>query len=282
MAAPLEMSPAGAEAIPETVTSGLSPQRIEGRSLGQIAWLQPDFVTRDGQVLLAIQALVVETPSSRIVIDTCVGNDRKGRGLPNWNDLQTSFLKDFAKAGFGRETIDIVFCTHMHPDHIGWNTMLQKGAWVPTFPKARYLVGRKEFEYWSSLRGIEQVEVVYKDSIEPIIRADLLEQIDLPFSLCPEISLVPTPGHTPGHASVQIKSAGESAMISGDFIHHPLQMAVPDISQRADSDPVVAVVTRRWQLGQLVDTGSLLIGTHFAPPTAGKVRADGDVFRFEV
>ena len=115
-----------------------------------IGWLQSDFADELGRLKMSIHALVVETPSRRIVVDTCLGNDKESRRIPTWNRLQTSFLGDLAAAGYARETIDTVVCTHLHVDHVGWNTMLDEGHWVPTFPKARYLMGRVEFAHWTS------------------------------------------------------------------------------------------------------------------------------------
>ena len=115
-----------------------------------IGWLQPDFADERGRLKMSIHALVVETPSRRIIVDTCLGNDKENRRIPTWNNLQTSFLADLAAAGYPRETIDTVVCTHLHVDHVGWNTMLVDGRWVPTFPKARYLMGRVEFAHWTS------------------------------------------------------------------------------------------------------------------------------------
>lgn len=254
---------------------------VSRASVQALPWLHPHFATPGGDIHLAIQALVVETPTRLIVIDTCVGNERTGRGTPGWNNLQTAFLEDFAAAGFDRHAVDLVFCTHLHSDHVGWNTMKVDGAWVPTFPKARYLLNRAEYDFWNAERAHGGVEAMFDDSIVPILDAGLLDLIELDHVLTPEITLVSTPGHTPGHASVRIVSRGEEAMISGDFIHHPCQMATPDLPQVADSDAALAAATRNQTLAGLANADMLMIGTHFAPPTAGKVRRDGGAYRFE-
>ena len=253
-----------------------SAQAIEG-----ISWLSPSFADEGGQIFLAVQALIVRTPDMLIVIDTCVGNDRKGRVLPFWNDLQTSFLNDLATAGVDRLKADVVLCTHLHPDHVGWNTMLQDGHWVPTFPNARYLIGKTEFEYWNSQRETAELSPVFEDSIDPILSAGLYAMVDEHHRICAEIALVPTPGHTPGHVSVQIESGSQKALITGDFIHHPCQMAHPEWMEVADTDPVQSETTRRAMLSDCADQPVLVVGTHFPSPAGGYVLRDGQAFRFE-
>lgn len=257
---------------PAFMLPGVTREKVQA-----LPWLRPHFANEAGEITMAIQALVVETPALTIVIDTCVGNERQGRGMAGWNGLQTRFLEDFTAAGFDREKIDVVFCTHLHSDHVGWNTMKAGDAWVPTFPKARYLLHRAEYEFWTN----EGSEAFLADSIEPIAAAGLLDLIELDHRLCEEIVLVSTPGHTPGHASVRIASDGHEAMISGDFIHHPCQMATPHLPQIADSDAPLAAVTRSQLLGQLADSPTLLIGTHFPAPTAGHVCSQGGAYWFK-
>src|ERR1700730_10123843 len=189
-----------------------------------IAWLQPDFADARGRLKMSIHALVVETPSRRIIVDTCLGNDKENRRIPTWNNLQTSFLGDLAAAGFARETIDTVLCTHLHVDHVGWNTMLVDGRWVPTFPKARYLFGRVEFEHWSTQTERTDMLPVFADSIRPVFEGGLADLVEWDHQICPEIRLTPSTGHTPGHASVLIGSKGNRGMITGAFSHHPCQM----------------------------------------------------------
>jgi glyoxylase-like metal-dependent hydrolase (beta-lactamase superfamily II) len=244
-----------------------------------IGWLRPDFADELGRLKMSIHALVVETPSRRIVVDTCLGNDKENRRIPTWNRLQTSFLADLAAAGYPRETIDTVICTHLHVDHVGWNTMLAKDHWVPTFPKARYLMGRIEFAHWTSQHEREDMSAVLADSVTPVWEAGLVDLVETDHRICDEVSLVPTLGHTPGHVSVRIASQREEALITGDFMHHPCQIARPEWSSTADSDPVEARLTRERMLTQLADTPILVIGTHFAGRTAGRVDLDGDAYR---
>jgi glyoxylase-like metal-dependent hydrolase (beta-lactamase superfamily II) len=244
-----------------------------------IDWLQPDFADEQGRLKMSIHALVVQTPSRRLIVDTCLGNDKENRRIPTWNKLQTNFLADLAAAGYARETIDTVVCTHLHVDHVGWNTMLIDGSWVPTFPNARYLMGRAEYAHWTGQREREDMTAVFADSVTPVWDAGLVDLVETNHRICDEVSLVPTLGHTPGHVSVRIASQGEEALITGDFMHHPCQIACPEWSSTADSDPIEARLTRERMLTQLAETPILVIGTHFAGRTAGHVVRDGDAYR---
>jgi len=247
-----------------------------------IGWLQPHFADELGRLKMSIHALVVETPSRRIVVDTCLGNDKENRRIPTWNKLQTNFLADLAAAGYRRETIDTLVCTHLHVDHVGWNTMLVDHRWVPTFPNARYLMGRIEYAHWMSQRERDEMIAVLADSVAPVWDAGLVDLVETDHRICDEVSLVPTPGHTPGHVSVRLASQSEAALITGDFMHHPCQIARPGYSSTADSDPKWARQTREQMLSNLADTPTLVIGTHFAGRTAGHIVRDSDAFRLAV
>jgi glyoxylase-like metal-dependent hydrolase (beta-lactamase superfamily II) len=237
-----------------------------------IAWLRPHFADEDGRLRMSIHSFVVQTPTRRIVVDTCLGNDKQGRRIPTWNNLQGPFLADLAAAGFPRESIDTVLCTHLHVDHVGWNTMLMDGKWVPTFPRARYLMGRVEYQHWSKPQGREDMVAVFGDSVRPAVDAGLVE----------EIELVPTVGHTPGHVSVRIRSRGEEGLITGDFLHHPCQIAHPEWASTADSDAEMGVRTRERMFAELAGRPVLVIGTHFAGATAGRIVRDGAAYRLDV
>jgi glyoxylase-like metal-dependent hydrolase (beta-lactamase superfamily II) len=248
----------------------------------EIAWLTPHFADDEGRLKMSVHALVVETPSRRIVVDTCIGNDKERRIAP-WSHLQTRFLADLEEAGFPPASIDTVVCTHLHVDHVGWNTTLVDGAWTPTFPNARYLIGRAEFDYWRGQVDADAGEpMVFADSVQPVWDAGLVDLVSTDHRLCDEVSLVPTLGHTPGHVSVRIVSDGAEALITGDFLHHPCQMAHPEWASAADYDPEAGAKTRERMFSQLAATPTLVIGTHFAGPTAGRVVRDGDVYRLAV
>ncbi|HTK80203.1 MAG TPA: MBL fold metallo-hydrolase [Rhizomicrobium sp.] len=249
-------------------------------ALSSMPWLYPHFVTPDGVLVLSIHALLVDAPGLKLVVDTCVGND-KARSLLRGQSLQTNFLKDIAEAGFPRESVDAVVCTHLHVDHVGWNTMHQDGKWVPTFPNARYLIGKMEYEHWSAVEHEEQQEIM-ADSVKPVFDAGLAQTVEIDHRISPEIRLLPTTGHTPGHVSVLIESRGESAIITGDMMHHPCQIGHPEWSPEFDSDKEAAAVTRKAMVKDWADQPILVIGTHFAAPTAGHIRRDGASYRFEV
>lgn len=249
----------------------------------EIGWLIPHFADEEGRLKMSIQALVLETPTRRIIVDTCLGNDKQ-RDVKSWSNLQTSFLADLAAAGYPRESIDTVLCTHLHVDHVGWNTMLVDGAWVPTFPNARYLIGRAEFDYWRrEEEGLEDhSRSPFHDSVAPVFAAGLVDLVETDHRVCDEVSLEPTLGHTPGHVSIRIRSQGQQALITGDFAHHPCQLAHPEWASTADYDTQASTETRRRMFGALAGDGTLVIGTHFAAPTAGHVVADGDAWRLAV
>jgi glyoxylase-like metal-dependent hydrolase (beta-lactamase superfamily II) len=249
-------------------------------ALREMAWLYPDFVSPEGHLLTSIHALLVEAPGLRLVVDTCIGNDKPRRMLGN-RALHTEFLALMDKAGWPVDSVHAVICTHLHVDHVGWNTRLENDRWVPTFPNARYLIGREEYEHWRS-EGAGETSQVVEDSVKPIFDAGLVDLVETTHRVSPEISLLPTPGHTPGHVSVHIESRGERALITGDVIHHPCQIGRPRWHTSFDSSIESAYQTRLKLIEQLADQPTLVIGTHFAQPTAGRVRRDGATYRFDV
>ena len=241
-------------------------------------WLIPHFATGEGRLKMSIHVLVVETPSRRIVVDTGLGNAKQGRSVPVWNNRTTPFLDTMGAAGFPPESIDAVVCTHLHVDHVGWNTRLVDGRWVPTFAKARYLFGRTEYDYWRDHSDTSEKVAVFNDSVQPVVAAGKAELVASNARICEEISLIPTPGHSPGHVSLHVRSDGQEAVLTGDVAHHPCQMAHLDWSSTADSDPVQSAVTRRKLFSRFADRDVLVIGGHF---DAGHIRRDRDAFRFE-
>jgi len=249
-------------------------------NLRQIPWLAPHFMNAEGEALWSIHALVVETPRRRILVDTCVGND-KNLPVPFWNQLQGSFLADLEAAGFTPDSIDTVLCTHLHVDHVGWNTILVDGQWQPTFPNARYLFARNEWAHWET-QDDDFSKTVLSESVRPIWDAGLVDLVDSDHRVCDEIWFEPTPGHTPGHVSIRLASGGEDAVITGDMIHHPCQFANPGWGSPADVDFDQAVATREAFFERNAAQSILVIGTHFATPTAGHVVRDGDVYRLDI
>lgn len=254
----------------------------------QVKWLFPHFVTDDGYLSLSIHSLIVDTPDAKLVVDTCIGNDRERNPFEVMHMLSTSYLEDMIAAGYRPEGIDYVLCTHLHLDHVGWNTRLVNGKWVPTFPNAAYLMGKQDLEFWGAIdpgTDIDFLQIqrqVFADSLQPVLDAGLAKPVEGPAEVCPGVRLVPTPGHTPGHCSVLIESRGEQALITGDFIHHPIQFHDPALVSPFDVDNDAAVATRRRVFGEYADTPTLIIGTHFAGPTAGRLVRDGKTYRLNV
>jgi len=247
-------------------------------ALRKMPWLYPHFVSAgDSTLRLSVHALLVEAPGLRLVVDTCIGNDRP-REITGGELLSTPFLEHLSEAGWPRESVDAVLCTHLHVDHVGWNTMLENGRWVPTFPRARYLIGRHEYEFMAALDDEEQ-QTMLGDSIKPIIDAGLIELVEMDHIVSPEIRLTPSAGHTPGHVSVLIESEGQRAVITGDIAHHPAQLAYLDWSF-GDLDKAAGISTRARLFREWADQPILVIGTHFAAPTAGHIHRDGAAFRF--
>jgi len=242
-------------------------------------WMQPHFMDEFGNLRMSVQALVVDTGERRILVDTCIGNDKE-RNVPNWSNLQTHFLQDLEAAGYPPETIDSVLCTHLHVDHVGWNTMLVGGEWVPTFPNARYLFAKTEWEHWDANEDEKVYGPVLADSVRPVVEAGLVDLVEMDHQICAEVCFEPTPGHTPGHVSVHIRSKGTEALITGDCIHHPVQMTRPDWCSSADVDQAQGLNTREALLQRYVDDDILIIGTHFATPTAGHIKhlSDGGYY----
>ena len=256
---------------------------LEGGSrelMKQYDWLFPHFATPEGDLKISFQCFVVKTPRRRIMVDTCIGNDR-WREHAIFNDMQTSFLEDLKHAGFPPESIDTVLCTHLHFDHVGWNTRKVSGKWVPTFPNARYLLGRREWDHWKDVPrdgGVHSQHLV--DAIQPVLDAGLADFIEADHQVCDEIKLIPTPGHTPGHVSVHIRSQGREAIITGDMMHHPIQIALPLMPANFCMDKTLACKTRKDFIDRFGGSEALIIGSHFCDPTAGWIEGERDHWRF--
>lgn len=245
------------------------------------AWLHPGFMSPDGQMMIAWQCFVVETPTRRIMVDTCIGNDRV-RFFDIFNHMQNAFLEDLAVAGYPPESIDTVMCTHLHYDHVGWNTRLVDGAWVPTFPNARYLFGRVEWQEIQELAAAGDWHADHvPDAVQPIVDAGLADFVETDHRLCNEVRFEPSPGHTAGHASVRISSQGHEAVITGDLMHHPVQCAIWHKHSAFDHHKDEACATRKSFLQRYEGGKALVLGTHFPDPTAGYVVRHEDTWRFD-
>ncbi|MEW2250940.1 MULTISPECIES: MBL fold metallo-hydrolase [unclassified Streptomyces] len=244
-------------------------------------WLRPHFADARGTLRLDSHSFAFTLGGRRILVDTGIGNGKR-RANPAWHDLNTGYLHNLAAAGFPPDSIDLVILTHLHADHVGWNTREAGGDWVPTFPRARYLTARTEREFWAGYDMDEARAQMFRDSVLPVEKAGLLDLVDVPADgadIVPGLRLLPTPGHTPGHVAVQLTSHGRTAVITGDCIHHPVQLAHPAIGACVDIDPQQSEASRRALLASLAGTDTLVLGTHFAPPTAGHIVRHGDGHR---
>lgn len=240
-------------------------------------WLQPNWATPDGRMIISFQCFVLKTPDYSIMLDTCIGADRQ-REFDIFTNMQTSFLEDLAQAGFDREKMDYVLCTHLHFDHVGWNTHLKDGKWIPTFPNARYLFGRAEYEHWKMLQetnGYHDLNHMY-DAVMPVVDAGLVDLIEPDHKVCPELSLQPTPGHTHHHVSIWVESKGERAVVTGDLMHNPIQLEMPGRTVRFDMDQPTGCRTREKFVEEVANTDVLVIGNHFSHPSSGYVVRDNE------
>lgn len=261
---------------PLTFLPNLTPELLEANR----HWLEPaalDPVT--GKLILCIQSYLVRTPHHTILVDTCVGNDKTLPAHPFWHQQKSqTYMTALAAAGVGVEDIDYVMCTHLHVDHVGWNTRLENGRWVPTFPKARYLFADKELAHWTAQHAANP-SPIFAESVLPIVAAGRNDRITSSTALNDHVRLEPTPGHTPDHYAVQLGLGATSAVLTGDLIHSPIQARYPDISMRADTDQKQSAATRRKFLECYCDTNTLVCTGHFPSPSAGKVKRWEDGFR---
>lgn len=235
-------------------------------------WLVPDYADDRGMLHFRIQALVLEAAGRTILVDPCIGNGKK-RALPFWNDQQWPFLDRLAEAGVAPADVGEVVHTHLHLDHVGWDSRKVDGAWVPTFPDARYLYVGDDLDELLAMTDDESREIV-ADSVQPVLDAGLADRITADHDLGDGLRLVPTPGHTTAHASLLIESAGERALITGDAIHHPFQLAERSLSF-GDADVALASATRHDMLVEAAGDGRLVFGTHFPTQPMGRVVQDG-------
>lgn len=248
------------------------------------SWLQPTFVDpASGKLVMCVQSFVVKTPHQNILIDSCVGNDKPRPARPFWHMMNSDrFEEGLAAAGLGVGDIDYVMCTHLHVDHVGWNTRLENGRWVPTFPKAKYVMADRELAYWTQKEKEDPAGTPWiTDSVLPIVAANRAQVVKSDFALSEALQFIPTPGHTIDHYSVLVGRPGDDALITGDMIHSPIQARYPEIGMRADYDSKQAGATRRKIFDRFCDVSTRVCVTHFpAPHSIGRVRRWDDGYRF--
>jgi glyoxylase-like metal-dependent hydrolase (beta-lactamase superfamily II) len=247
------------------------------------SWLQPTFIDpASGKVVLCVQGFVIKSAHHNILIDSCVGNDKPRPARPLWNMMKSDrFEQGLAAAALTVNDIDYVMCTHLHVDHVGWNTRLENGRWVPTFPKAKYVMADRELAYWTQKEKDDPSGVPWiTDSVLPIVEAKRAQIVKSDFAFNESIQFIPTPGHTIDHYSVLVGRPGQDALITGDMIHSPIQGKYPELGMRADYDSRAAGQTRRQVFDRFCDAATLMCVTHFPSPSTGRVRRWGDGYKF--
>jgi glyoxylase-like metal-dependent hydrolase (beta-lactamase superfamily II) len=253
-------------------------------------WLDQRYIEPDtGRMILSHHSYVVRTDRWTALVDTCCGNHKPRPRVSVWDQLNRPYLENMSALGVRPDDVDFVMCTHLHVDHVGWNTRLLDGRWVPTFPRARYLMGRTEYEYWEQKHSLKPELPVnqgsFEDSVLPVVAAGQAEFVDTDHCLSDDrqatLRFVPAPGHTAGNMMVDLSGGEDRAVMSGDVIHHPIQCAAPWLANAADFDPAAALATRLALLRQLADTSTILLTGHFPAPTAGRVVSHSHAFRFK-
>ena len=246
-------------------------------------WLEPTLLDPDtGLLILAFHSFVIRTPRHTVLVDTCSGNDRQRPQKPRYHLQDRPYLANLEAAGVDPAEVDVVLCTHLHVDHVGWNTRLLNGRWVPTFPNARYLFARREWEFWEREYRTDRFtdDPYYEDSILPVIEANQMVLVDGDHVIDDWVRLEPSYGHTPGHVCVCVADGDRHAIMTGDMMHHPVQCAEPDWSSCFCVDLEESRQTRRRFLDRHAETDALIMPAHFVTPTAGRIVRRGDSFRF--
>jgi glyoxylase-like metal-dependent hydrolase (beta-lactamase superfamily II) len=266
---------------PMAFLPGLTPEMVAKH----LPALAPQFWdAARNMIALTMQTWVLKTRHHTILVDTCNGNHKPRPYFPAADQLNTPYLARLQAAGCAPADVDFVLCTHMHIDHVGWNTRLDNGRWVPTFPNAKYLFARKEYEQYLPENFVDGkppiFSDVFEDSVLPVIAAGQAQMVDGCFEVNESVTIDPAPGHTPGHYMVRAGSAGNTALFVGDAIHHPIQILEPQLSTAFCTDGAMAAATRTHILEECAELGHLLAPTHFAPPYLGHVRREGHAFRF--
>ena len=246
-------------------------------------WLVPEAMDAEtGRMLFAFQSYLLRTGRTTILIDTCVGEDKDRPGRPDWHRKKWPWLDNLKAAGIAPEEVDFVMCTHLHVDHVGWNTKLEDGRWVPTFPNASYLFGEIEYRHWEAeYKNLDSMREVFADSVLPIMEAGKATLIGADYEIDTGLTIEPSPGHTPGHISLNVNSGGQHAVFSGDLMHHPLQVPEPQLSSMFCSDAEQSRRTRTAFVERYADSDTLILPAHFPGRSAGRIKDHGGITRFD-
>jgi glyoxylase-like metal-dependent hydrolase (beta-lactamase superfamily II) len=234
------------------------------------------------QIILCFQSYVVKTPHHTILVDSCIGNHKNRPNRPRWhNKTDSLYMTALAQAGIAVEEIDFVMCTHLHVDHVGWNTRLENGVWVPTFPNARYLFSQKEYAYWEARGKTEQIDHII-DSVLPIVALGKADLVSSSEAVGDHLRLLPTPGHTIDHFAVALGAKRDDGVIIGDLFHSPIQMTHPELFMRLDYDGAQSTQSRKDFLNRYADTPTLCCTAHFPSPSMGHIKRAGTGFLCEM
>ncbi len=247
------------------------------------SWMVPDHYEPSTNLLrLSVHSWLLRLGGRTILIDACVGNGKARPARPRWHMLKTPYLERLAAAGVSPAEVDVVLCTHLHMDHVGWNTRQEDGRWVPTFPRARYLWSRLDFEHCQRLDGDPATGPVYhgsfRDSVLPVVEAGLAEMVSGDHEVAAGLRIEPAPGHTPGTVALTLASRGQQALFCGDILHHAVQVFQPEWNSFACGDAARARASRRRVLERCAGTGALLMPAHFGAPFVCRVEARGQGF----
>ena len=238
-----------------------------------------------GDLLIAFQSWLIRRDGLTILVDACLGEHKERPLRPAWHRRSgTAYLSRLKAQGVSPEQVDFVLCTHLHADHVGWNTRRENGRWVPTFPNARYLVGRRELAHAERIAANPsdppEDHGSFADSVRPLLEAGRIEAVEETQEIADGLRLAPAFGHTPGQVMLRVEEPGERpALLTGDVIHHPFQLAAPDTSSRFCADPAAAAATRRRVLDEAADSEAYLLTAHFPGPAYHRVRREGARFR---
>ena len=269
---------------PETFFPDYSKEIIEQHR----DWIYPNHVDEtSGRIIASMHSWLIESAHHKILVDTCIGNDKERMPYRDWHRMQSPWMTNLKAAGVSPEEIDYVMCTHLHVDHVGWNTRLQDGQWVPTFPNAKYVFSEVEYNFWQGQRNAENPAAfnavnnqTFDDSVLPIM--GLAEMIDGEVDLIDDfLHISPAPGHTPGSITLDLVSEGDRALFTGDICHHPIQVYEPGWNSAFCEIPDQAIATRKRILEYCVENNAMMMPAHFGPSFAGHVKESSKGFSFK-